>query len=257
MDGLPDSSPMPPAPPEITSPVARVLAVRDAAASIAFYRHVLGFQERPLAADVAAGAVAELVLGPARLQLVARKAPADVSGEGVVIFFEASDVRALHAAIRARGGRPGRVERVNWIKQEVFELRDPDGHTLWFGQSFARPVDVRPAGLLEKALPELPCDDVAAAVAYYRDVLGFQVNYQQHDLGVMERDDVTLLLVPRARAGVGATEFYVRDADALYIELRGSGANVLGEPVSQPWGLRDFHVLDLDGNRLSFAQPFE
>jgi uncharacterized glyoxalase superfamily protein PhnB len=36
-----------------------------------------------------------------------------------------------------------------------------------------------------------------------------------------------------------------------------AGANVQGEPVSQPWGLREFTVLDLEGNRLSFAQTFE
>ncbi len=30
--------------------------------------------------------------------------------------------------------------------------------------------------MLTKIMPELPSDDVAAAVAYYRDVLGFQVN---------------------------------------------------------------------------------
>ena len=30
-------------------------------------------------------------------------------------------------------------------------------------------------------MPEFPLDDVPAGVAYYRDVLGFEVNYQQHD----------------------------------------------------------------------------
>jgi hypothetical protein len=33
------------------------------------------------------------------------------------------------------------------------------------------------------------------AGAYYRDVLGFTVNYAQHDLGVMDRDDVHILLI--------------------------------------------------------------
>jgi hypothetical protein len=34
-----------------------------------------------------------------------------------------------------------------------------------------------------------------------------------------------------------------------------------GEPAitspSHPWGLRDFRVLDLEGNRITFAQTFE
>lgn len=49
----------------------------------------------------------------------------------------------------------------------------------------------------------------------------------------------------------------MRDADALYAELAARGANVQGEPVSHPWGLRDFRVLDFEGNRITFAQPFE
>jgi hypothetical protein len=43
----------------------------------------------------------------------------------------------------------------------------------------------------------------------------------------------------------------------FYAELIRSGADVQGEPVSQPWGLREFRVLDLYRNRLTFAQTFE
>jgi hypothetical protein len=45
--------------------------------------------------------------------------------------------------------------------------------------------------MLKQIMPELPFDDVEAGVGYYRDVLGFRVNYQQNDLGVMDRDDIT------------------------------------------------------------------
>jgi uncharacterized glyoxalase superfamily protein PhnB len=108
-------------------------------------------------------------------------------------------------------------------------------------------------------MPELPLGDVAAGVAHYRDVLGFEVNYQQSDLGVMDRDGMRLLLIERTarHTGIGSCSFYVTDADALHAELVAKGADVQGEPVSQPWGLREFKVLDLEGNRLSFAQTFE
>jgi uncharacterized glyoxalase superfamily protein PhnB len=49
----------------------------------------------------------------------------------------------------------------------------------------------------------------------------------------------------------------VEDADALYEELRAKGAKVEGPPVSYPWGLRDFSVVDLEGNRITFSQTFE
>ena len=108
-------------------------------------------------------------------------------------------------------------------------------------------------------MPELPLDDVPAGVAYYRDVLGFKVNYAQHDIGVMDRDDVRILLIARTRAhrGAGSCYVYVSDADALHAELTGKGAEVQGEPVSRPWGLREFAVLDPEHNRITFGQPFE
>jgi uncharacterized glyoxalase superfamily protein PhnB len=117
----------------------------------------------------------------------------------------------------------------------------------------------RPWGGLEKIMPELPLADVSAGVAYYRDVLGFSVNYQQHDIGVMDRDAVRLLLIARTdrHTGIGSCYVYVHDADALHAELVACGALVQGEPISRPWGLREFRVLDPEGNRLTFGQPFE
>ena len=242
----------------LTAPVSRALAVSDPARTVAFYRDVLGFEERAPGRDAGVAAVAELVRGPARIQLVPATTPADHAPPGVV-FFETDDVAGLHAAVAARGGSPTLVARLNRIKYEVFEVRDPDGHALWFGQSYDHPDLERPQAMMLEAIPQLPVDEVPAAVTYYRDVLGFGINYQQDDLGVMYRDRVTVLLVPRGRPdpGPGAAEFYVRDADALHAELSGRGARVQGEPLSHPWGLRDFRVLDHEGNLLIFAQPFE
>lgn len=244
--------------PAITAPVMRVIGVADTARSVAFYRDVLGFEVREQA-----GAT-EAVYGPARVRFAEHDYAPDDWGEprsagSAILFFETDDVSAMHAAIRTRGGRPTGTEKVNGIKMRMFEIRDPDGHTLWFGQSYHQPEATRPRPLLEKALPELPFDDVAAAVAYYHDVLGFRINYQQHDISVMDRDEITVLLIARTEPykGIGSFEVYVADADKLYAELRAKGANVQGEPVSRPWGLRDFAVLDIEGNRITFAQPFE
>ncbi len=116
---------------------------------------------------------------------------------------------------------------------------------------------VRPC--LGKIMPELPLSDVPAGVAHYRDVLGFSVNYQQHDIGVMDRDAVRLLLIARTgrHPGIGSCYVFVDDADGLYAELAAKGANVQGQPISRPWGLREFQVLDPEGNQLTFGQTFE
>ena len=89
--------------------------------------------------------------------------------------------------------------------------------------------------------------------------MGFSVNYANEQISVMDRDTVRLLLIARTdrHSGIGSCYFYVKDADALHAELTASGADVRSEPVSRPWGLREFEVLDPEGNRLTFGQPFE
>ena len=240
----------------IVSPVSRMLAVRDPASSVAFYRDVLGFAESAVHRDSGMDADAEVVRGPARIQFVRASA---AGGGPSILFFQADDAVALRTEIAGRGGSASAVEKVNWIKMRMFEIRDPDGHTLWFGTSFHVDGMEKPRGQLEQALPQLPVDDVAGAIAHYCDVLGFGINYQQHDLGVMYRDAITLLLIQRTpkHTGIGSCGFYVADADALHTELTAKGANVITAPISRPWGLREFSILDPAGNRLNFAQPFE
>jgi predicted enzyme related to lactoylglutathione lyase len=241
--------------PRITAPVSRHLDVSDVARTVAYYRDVLGFTVAK--ADADASGPAEVTSGPARITLGA--ANEHVSDARHVLFFEVDDTSAMRSTLASRGAKPTAAEDVNWIKMRVFEVRDPDGNSIWFGRSFSQPGAKVERKSLRKVMPELPFTDVPAAVAYYRDVLGFSINYQQHDIGVMDRDRLRLLLIERTErhTGIGSCYFYVLDADALHAELVASGANVQGEPVSYPWGLREFKVLDIEGNRLSFAQTFE
>ena len=206
----------------------------------------------------------EAVSGPARVQFGQHDYAPDNWEKprprgSAMLFFETDDVTSMHDAVRARGGNPSEMEKITWVKMRVFELRDPDGHTLWFGQSYQTPDPAAPAPVLRQIMPSLPLDNVPAGVAYYRDVLGFKINYQQHDLGVMDRDEVRVLLVARTERhkGIGSAYVYIENADTLHAELRAKGANVLGEPVSHPWGLRDFCVRDPEDNEITFGKPFE
>jgi len=243
--------------PQITTPVSRVLGARDVDRAVAFWCDVLGFEVSGPTDDGV-----ELRSGRARIQVGQLDVAPDLAKEGppgsAIVFFDTNDVEAMQALIRARGGQTTQLENVNWIKRRVFEVRDPDGHVIWFGQSYHQKSPDRPRRMISRIMPELPCDDVPAAVRHYHDVLGFSVNYEQDELGVMDRDEVRLLLIARTPLhGIGSASFYVRDVDGLYNELVRSGADVQSEPVSQPWGLREFRVLDADRNRLTFAQTFE
>jgi len=254
--------------PVITSPVSRHLVVRDVARSMQFYCELLGFEPGQDTNKSSVPSLAEVVSGPARIQFYTAGGIVDSTGPlpalgAAVVFFEVNDVAAMQTVISARGAQTTLPAKVNWIKIEMFQVQDPDGNILWFGKSYH--VDYADLhteagkGQLRKIMPDMPLTDVAAGIAYYRDVLGFSVNYSQHDLGVMDRDSVRLLLVARTEqhTGIGSCGMYIRDADALYEELQAKGAHIPAPPVSHPWGLREFHVLDPEGNRLSFSQTFE
>ena len=250
--------------PVIVAPLSRLLGVADLERSTAFYHDVLGFAVQPRPGSNGSAAHIEATHGPARIQLTREDRAPDSTGVerprgAAVLFLQVDDVAAWQKLIAARGGRPSEREKVNWIKMEMFQLRDPDGHTLWFGQSCQQPGQERPAPMMRTIMPQFPVADVAASVAHYVDVLGFTINYQQQDLAVLDRDKARIIVINRAdhHAGTGTCYVYVRDADALYEELHGRGARVQGEPVSHPWGLRDFTVLDLDGNELVLGQTFE
>ena len=240
--------------PTIVAPLSRHLDVADLVRAVTFYRDIVGFE-----VHTHDGQLAELTLGPARITLGLRDSRSEGDSRSI-LFFETDDVAATYDILAARGARPTEPEVVNWIKMRMIEIRDPDGNTLWFGNGVGGGHErSRHRRMLRKVMPELPMSDVIAGVVHYRDVLGFEVNYSQHDIGVMDRDDMRLLLIARSarHTGIGSCAFYVTDADALHAELTARGANVQGPPVSKPWGLREFSVLDPEGNRLTFAQTFE
>jgi catechol 2,3-dioxygenase-like lactoylglutathione lyase family enzyme len=59
-----------------------------------------------------------------------------------VYYFYPDDVAALHAAWKGKG-LPVTDLRVTDYGMKEFELRDPDGYWLWFGQPSSDPVTVR------------------------------------------------------------------------------------------------------------------
>ena len=188
--------------PKIVAPVSRHLSVADLERSTAFYRDILGFDVRSVSQGDGLAAVAEAVCGPAQDSAHDGRCGLEQHGRAA----HRAD-RPCYSSRRMMWPRctrcwsraveiPPSWKRWYWIKIRMFEIRDPDGHILWFGQSFQQPSPGPDANRqLRKALPQLPVDDVPAAVAYYRDVLGFKVNYAQHDLGVMDRDAITILLI--------------------------------------------------------------
>jgi catechol 2,3-dioxygenase-like lactoylglutathione lyase family enzyme len=102
--------------------------------------------------------------------------------------------------------------------------------------------------------------DIAASLAYYRDVLGFEVTFeygQPLTYACLCRDEVGLHLLAASRtkrlAGQGGLCIFVRDVDQIYAEVSARGARLLNRPEDRDYGMRDFDVVDADGNQLTFG----
>ena len=103
-------------------------------------------------------------------------------------------------------------------------------------------------------------DDVAASIAYYRDKLGFRIDFTLGDppgYAIIERDCVSLHLMPATRAPAtrGQSSIYVfaADLDRLYGELLSTSTPIEAAPQDYDYGMREFSVRDPDGNRITFG----
>ena|SRR5215469_2816851 len=102
--------------------------------------------------------------------------------------------------------------------------------------------------------------DITKSIAHYRDALGFDVTFQYGQptfYACLCRDEVALHLLAAQETkrlpGNGGICVFVRDVDRVYAELVGRGAKVIKPPQDYDYGMRDFDVVDLDGNHLTFG----
>ncbi len=103
--------------------------------------------------------------------------------------------------------------------------------------------------------PELPVEDVERAQQHYRDALGFEIGwlYPGGDLGAVPRDVVASFFRRKKPPIEPAVHWiFATDIDATYAELRSRGARIIEPLEEKPWGLRQFTVEDIDGNRFYF-----
>lgn len=100
--------------------------------------------------------------------------------------------------------------------------------------------------------PELPVEDVERAQQHYRDALGFDVGWLEPggEIGAVSRENAPIFLRRRSPPFEPAVHWvFAPDVDATYEELRARGARIVEPLETKPWGLRQFTVEDLDGNR--------
>ncbi len=125
----------------------------------------------------------------------------------------------------------------------------------------------------------LPHDDPDAALAFYRDVLGFElrndVGYQGMrwlTVGPVDQPGTSIVLHPPA-ATPGLTDderrtvaemmakgtyasviLATKDLDSTFEQIQGSDAEVVQEPTEQPYGVRDCAFRDPAGTMVRIQQ---
>ncbi|MER6629974.1 VOC family protein [Streptomyces sp. NPDC000987] len=122
-------------------------------------------------------------------------------------------------------------------------------------------------------------DDHDKAIAFYRDVLGLEVRndvgfegMRWVTVGSPAQPEVSVVLEPPgadpglspadreamarllAKGVLRGVIFSTADCDALFARVEESGADVLQEPMDQPYGVRDCAFRDPAGNVLRFVQ---
>ncbi|MFJ6074427.1 VOC family protein [Streptomyces sp. NPDC093065] len=125
----------------------------------------------------------------------------------------------------------------------------------------------------------LPHDDPDASLAFYRDVLGFEVRQDVGNgrmrwitVGPAGQPDVSLLLSPPAAdPGITDTErrtvaemmakgtygwilLATKDLDGTFEKVRAGNAEIVQEPTEQPYGIRDCAFRDPAGNQIRIQE---
>lgn len=118
--------------------------------------------------------------------------------------------------------------------------------------------------------PVLPVADVTRAARYFRDVLGFEIDfiageppsYARVKKGAERRhgDPVYLRLWQCGAAPVGGQSWkgeivihVGHDVDGLHAAYVKRGVDIVEPLASQPWGLREFALREPDGHVLRFC----
>jgi predicted enzyme related to lactoylglutathione lyase len=123
----------------------------------------------------------------------------------------------------------------------------------------------------------LEVDDHDAALAFYRDTLGFEVRQDvamegarwltvgpasQPELGIVlttvgvgrPPEDAQALRELLAKGSLAGLVLATDNVDAVFEKVRASGAEVLQEPMDMPYGARECEFRDPAGNSVRFSQ---
>ena len=116
---------------------------------------------------------------------------------------------------------------------------------------------------LTAAAAVFPVADLRASLRFFIDKLGFHEEFSYEDVYAgIERDHCLVHLsrqgnLNTSEPGTATLYVFCDDARAIYDDIVARGAKPDGPPTDYPYGMCDFVVRDIDGNRITFGSPIK
>jgi catechol 2,3-dioxygenase-like lactoylglutathione lyase family enzyme len=108
------------------------------------------------------------------------------------------------------------------------------------------------------ARPNFHVRDIDVTVAFYRDLLGFDVVATMGEpkpfFGLVMREGAEIALAQNDDPQPVGCYVYVTGVDALHDRLTAAGAKITNPLTTQPWGNRDFVIADPDGHQIAIGE---
>ena len=107
--------------------------------------------------------------------------------------------------------------------------------------------------------PNLAVRDVAASVAFYREVVGLELEHAFDDgsFALLRRGGAELALVHSDSPQPQGAYLYVTGVKTLHAHCAERGGPIVGPLTMEPWGVLDFVIEDPDGHRIAIGERME
>jgi catechol 2,3-dioxygenase-like lactoylglutathione lyase family enzyme len=106
--------------------------------------------------------------------------------------------------------------------------------------------------------PNLFVRDLAASIAFYRDLIGMEVQHRERTFALLRSTggaELAVMLYPASKEIQRSGAYlYVRGVEALHQRFLDDGAHLQRTLRLQPWGLLDFVVSDPDGHAIGIGE---
>lgn len=106
--------------------------------------------------------------------------------------------------------------------------------------------------------------DLQASSAFYRDVLGFAIQAIPDPGWLFYSLGACMIMAGECRGAMPASEIgdhsyfaylEIEAIDAFYDSVRAAKARICKDIRDEPWGMREFGMVTVDGHRIMFAEP--